>query len=285
MRKPPQTFRVAGVGDSISFGMGVPRDRVFLKRAEEELAGSGGRNVEVLNFGVPGYNTAMEDAEIEEVAAGWDPDLVVLQYCPNDLALPNYIQTHAPALVTRSFALHAALSGLAELFPRFVRRDVMHYRYDVAVFPVPGLEQVPPIGGDYVYQAFGKDYTAKSLPSDPAQVPAEYRSMVGEAGARAALGRIAGWSRARGVPVVFLVGWGGPVDAQAAAWAAAEGLEPLDAWPAIQQYLTANGLEFADLWVAPPDDLHPNERGHALLGHALAEVLARHLAQAPRASP
>jgi lysophospholipase L1-like esterase len=285
VRKPPETFRVAGIGDSISFGMGVPRDQVFLKRAEQELAGRGGRRVEVINFGVPGYNTAMEDAEIEEVAAGWDPDLVVLQFCANDLALPNYIQTHPSALVAHSFALHAVLGPLAKLWPRFVRRDVMHYRYDVGVFPVPGLEQVPPIGGDYVYQVLGREYTAKSFPSDPAQVPAEYRSMVGEAGVRAALGRIAAWSRARGIPVVFLIGWGGPVDAKAAGWAAAAGLETLDAWPAIERYLAANGLEFPDLWVAPPDDLHPNERGHAVLGHALAEVIARHLAEAPRATP
>ncbi len=101
--------------------------------------------------------------------------------------------------------------------------------------------------------------------------------MLGVDGVRAALRRVGDWSRARGVPVIFLVGWGSH-DPDAAGWGAAEGLEVLDIWPAVTRYLEETGQQFADLWVAPPTDNHPNEKGHAVIGQALVEAIAPHLA-------
>jgi lysophospholipase L1-like esterase len=276
--KPPRTFRVAGIGDSITYGSGAPRERVFLKQAESRLLGD--RPVEVINFGVPGYNTAQEANLLEDEVVEWDPDLVVLQFCRNDFELPNFIQTSAGPLVARSFALHVVLKELARHWPAFVKRELMSYRYGLDVFPVPGLEHAP-LDGEAVYEVAGKTYTHKQFTTDPAKAPTEYRYMLGVDGVRAALRRVAAWSRAHRVPVIFLVGWGG-ADQDAAAWGAAEGLEVLDVWPAITRYLGETGQQFLDLWVAPPTDSHPNEKGHAVIGQALAEAIAPNLVAAAK---
>lgn len=65
--KKPGVFRVIGLGDSYAYGSGVARDQVFLKVAERLLeAELGPGRVEVLNFGLPGANTAMEAAMLAE---------------------------------------------------------------------------------------------------------------------------------------------------------------------------------------------------------------------------
>ena len=265
--KPQGVLRVIGIGDSYSYGFGVPREKVFLKVAEEELNRRAARPVEVINFGVPGYNTAMEAAVLEEVTPEWHPDLVVIQFCRNDLNLPNFIQTRTNVLFARSFALHLVLSRLARTWPTFVKKDLMGYGFDGEVFPVPGLEHVPmendnPIG-------------------DPARTPPEYRYMVGRDGVRAALRAIRAESRRRSLPVVLLLGWAGH-DRDAARWAKAEGLAVADMWPAVQHRLAETRRGFESLWVAPPVDNHPNEEGHTIIGRLLAEKILEQGLLAPR---
>jgi lysophospholipase L1-like esterase len=254
--KPEGVFRVIGIGDSYSYGFGIPRQKVFLKVAEQELNRRAGRPVEVINFGVPGYNTAMEAAVLEELTPTWHPDLVVIQFSRNDWNLPNFIQTPGNGLVARSFALHVVLSRLARTWPAFIKHDVMGYRFDGPVFPVPGLEHVPienhnPIG-------------------DPARTPPEYRYMIGSEGVRQALRAIRAEGRRRAVSVMLLVGWGGQ-DQDVTGWARTEGLVVVDLWPAVKRRLAESGRDFQSLWVAPPDDNHPNEEGHAIIGRLLAE--------------
>jgi lysophospholipase L1-like esterase len=256
--KPEDIFRVIGIGDSYSYGFGVPRQKVFLKVAEQELNRRAGRPVEVINFGVPGYNTAMEAAVFGELTPSWRPDLVVIQFSRNDWNLPNFIQTRGNGLVARSFALHLALARLARAWPTFIKHDVMGYRFDGPVFPVPGLEHVPienhnPIG-------------------DPARTPPEYRYMIGSEGVRRALKAIRAEAQRRAVPVMLLLGWGGQ-DQDVARWATSEGLVVVDLWPAVQRRLAETGRDFQNLWVAPPDDNHPNEEGHAIIGRFLAEQI------------
>ena len=86
-RKPPRTFRIVCVGDSICFGYGVGQDETFAARLERFLNqcfASPQRRFEVLNFGVTGYNIVQATEALRLRAIEFDPDLILYAYCLND---------------------------------------------------------------------------------------------------------------------------------------------------------------------------------------------------------
>ncbi|MFH1680427.1 MAG: GDSL-type esterase/lipase family protein [Candidatus Eisenbacteria bacterium] len=90
LNKSPRTFRIALLGDSYTFGVGVPLSATFGKLLEESLNMSdAGRRYEVMNFGVSGYNTVQELATLRESAARFAPDLVLVAYYLNDTEGPG----------------------------------------------------------------------------------------------------------------------------------------------------------------------------------------------------
>lgn len=87
LEKPAGVRRVALLGDSIAFGYWV-RDEQGLARQLESLLreqGEGPGRVEVLNFGVPGYNLEQEIEALRAKALAYSPDLVLVLFCLNDL--------------------------------------------------------------------------------------------------------------------------------------------------------------------------------------------------------
>jgi len=85
--KPEGVGRVALLGDSIAFGYWVAEEDALAHQLETLLAevqGSGPR-VQVLNFGVPGYNLAQEVETLRSRALAYEPDVVILAFCLNDL--------------------------------------------------------------------------------------------------------------------------------------------------------------------------------------------------------
>jgi len=87
--KPPDTFRVAVVGDSYAEALQVEQAATFwavMERRLQACAGqfAGGRRVEVINFGVSGYGTAQELITLRERALDYSPDLVLLAFTTNN---------------------------------------------------------------------------------------------------------------------------------------------------------------------------------------------------------
>jgi lysophospholipase L1-like esterase len=110
VEKPAGTQRIAVLGDSIAFGFGVEREQAFPALLERRLAERfPGRPIEVLNFGVPGYDTAQEAALLEQVAAPFAPDLVLITYFVNDVE-PEFDETTEPVAVR--WARRLGLSGV-----------------------------------------------------------------------------------------------------------------------------------------------------------------------------
>jgi len=88
--KPPRTFRVVVLGDSISFGYGVEEAEAFPRLIGERLSGQAGdERIEVLNLGVGGYNPYNELELLRDVGRSYEPDLVLVQFCINDLNDPT----------------------------------------------------------------------------------------------------------------------------------------------------------------------------------------------------
>ena len=82
--KPPNTFRIVVLGDSIIWGHGLLIEDSFAKQLETLLNQNSDRTFEVLNFGVSGYSTQQEVELYRVRAKRYDPDLVIVGYCLND---------------------------------------------------------------------------------------------------------------------------------------------------------------------------------------------------------
>jgi lysophospholipase L1-like esterase len=91
--KPNNTMRIAVVGDSFTFGMGVNNvNDTYPKVLERDLASLNlTRNFEVLNFGIPGYDTKDHIKTIEDHVLKYNPDVIVIGYVLNDLPNPENI--------------------------------------------------------------------------------------------------------------------------------------------------------------------------------------------------
>lgn len=84
--KPASTFRIAILGDSFTFGIGVGDTEPYAKVLERELARRLPQLVvEVLNCGVFGYNTRQEVALLEKRVLAYQPDLVFVCFYMNDV--------------------------------------------------------------------------------------------------------------------------------------------------------------------------------------------------------
>ncbi len=82
-REPGPRPRVAIVGDSLVWSEFVAVDDALPMRTEAALDGE----VEVLGFGVSGYDTAQEAAWYERAVRPFAPRVVVVVYCMNDMMI------------------------------------------------------------------------------------------------------------------------------------------------------------------------------------------------------
>jgi len=113
--------RIAVIGDSVTFGFGVPGDKTFPNVLEELLRESPlsrGRRVDVLNFGVGGYSTADEALVVKHKALKWHPRLIIIGYALNDPEVEPIQPLHAyfaalekPPAVWRQFHLLRAVAN------------------------------------------------------------------------------------------------------------------------------------------------------------------------------
>jgi lysophospholipase L1-like esterase len=83
--KPPGTYRIAFIGDSVLLGLWVEYDKNFVKRfesmANDHLVST---NFQALNFGIDGYNTLQIFHMLKDKALKFSPDKVVYVMCLND---------------------------------------------------------------------------------------------------------------------------------------------------------------------------------------------------------
>jgi lysophospholipase L1-like esterase len=98
--KPPGTFRILILGDSVTFGHGTLDDTTYPYLVEQRLKQwRPDVNWEVWNLGVPGYNTSQELAYLQEAGPRYDPDLVIVGFYANDLV--GNVLPLAPSLPRR----------------------------------------------------------------------------------------------------------------------------------------------------------------------------------------
>ncbi len=84
--KPPDTYRILGLGDSYLMGQGVHSEDVFFRQLEQLLNQADlPSQVETISTGVSGKNTVDQVQLLEERGLAYDPDLVIVNFVPNDV--------------------------------------------------------------------------------------------------------------------------------------------------------------------------------------------------------
>lgn len=85
--KPPNTFRIAVIGDSYAEALQVPLENSFwmvMQKKLQECDAFKGQQIEVINFGVSGYGTAQELITLRQHVWQYSPDLVLLAFTTNN---------------------------------------------------------------------------------------------------------------------------------------------------------------------------------------------------------
>jgi lysophospholipase L1-like esterase len=253
-RKPPGTSRIVVLGDSIAFGYcnesrTIPVDRIFTNVLEDEWNGDGtggGDRIEVLNLSVSGYDTLQEVEFLRETGLAYEPDVVIVAYCLNDLMLAS-----RELFLFRKQADWASYRSLAN---RAYRSAVFRSHLVRLVWQrAPGLVGFLDGGSAGEGPAPGIERTAEGF--------RRIREMADRTGFRT-------------VVVIFPFFRNlerythGPIHAAVAAQARRHGLEVLDLLPA---YVAA--AETTSDVCAPCCDIHPNERGHAIAARTIGGYL------------
>jgi lysophospholipase L1-like esterase len=93
--KPPTTFRILNLGDSVAMGWGVRMEDTYGQQLEALLNERDADTIryEVINAGVPGWNLENALAYLQAEGLKYDPDLILL-----DLTLANDIKGRSALL-------------------------------------------------------------------------------------------------------------------------------------------------------------------------------------------
>ena len=261
--KPPGTFRILNLGDSIVMGWGVREENTYGRQLEAALneENSSVLHFEVINAGVPGWNLENALAYLQAEGLKYEPDLILL-----GLTLTNDIKGDSALLADNQRPLIKWLRSNTYFWPFLtVQLRWMEARAE-------GRERIdvidPPTSPD------------KYFPTDPeSEQWKEFWNQV------SAINQLAGEKDVPVVPIIF------PLEFQViddsyptlpqellTARATEAGILVIDLLPAFQQACQEKlggtcQLEdrylFADVW------MHPSAEGHNLIANELEALLSR----------
>jgi len=179
--KPDNTFRIIGLGDSSMFGWGVDVTETSLHVLENHLNQQATHTTyEVINCGVPGYNTAIEVEVFLKKGLKYDPDLVILHFNTNDYGLPNFMK------LPQSYST----------FRKSYLLDFIYTRYQILRGKQKETTLAPLVLGPMEKSEF--------LDESPT-IPQKYRHMVGKRGFLKAMDTLITLTQERNIPLLVFV--------------------------------------------------------------------------------
>jgi hypothetical protein len=128
LAKPPGTFRILVLGDSVTFGHGTLFETTYPYLLEQRLKSwRPSTQWQVWNLGVPGYNTGQELSQLKQLGPRYQPDLVIVGFYPNDMTDNAVIEQ--PSLTRRlSSAVQRGMQSRLYSY-EFYKRAVLTMRY------------------------------------------------------------------------------------------------------------------------------------------------------------
>jgi len=143
-------YRILIFGDSITFGNYLPVEATYPDKLHNILAGCDS-NYQVLNFGVGGYDILQEIALIEQIGLAYEPDLVIIGFCLNDVGIMSinleYIDRLTKYQQKAIFRLRIACF-LAEKIDRILIGNWQREKNNPEVFQRDYQERISPIGAE-----------------------------------------------------------------------------------------------------------------------------------------
>lgn len=253
--KPAGVRRIAVLGDSIAFGYWVAESDGFPRQLESMLAGRlPGQRIEVLGFGVPGYNLDQEIETLRSKVLAFSPDVVVVAFCLNDL---EGIFSYELGLVQDRAARRGTLWGA--LREKLLRRSLffswVEYRLSELEARRRFVEAKNPIVGPLYAEAVSQQRAVLEGKLGVLRTILRSRGIEGLLVVFPTLGR-----RFERYP------YGDLHQAVADAVRATGGLGLLDLRDCY------SGYDFRDLRV---DVVHPSPLGHRVAAHAIRDELCR----------
>lgn len=257
VEKPADTYRILGIGDSFTFGVGVKDADTFLSRLQLQLnaTGTGKERFQVLNAGVQGYNTRDEVLYLERRWLALDPDLVLIIFYINDAYDDDAIINWGEEL------------GIYEPRPAGLAR--YSYLFDLAQHNYRAHQRSKAVETYYKSHYFTQ---ARQFLENPGRAKVEWPVC------RAALQRAAEICHQRNIqvglvifPELYKLNRGYPfleIHKLVSDTCRLAGIPVLDLLDAFR------GREPESLWVHPSDH-HPNELAHALAAQAIEKFVRK----------
>jgi len=282
----PATERVIVLGDSITFGNSLALEDTFPFQLQQLLV-SQQRKVEVLNFGVGGYDTLQEVSLLEIRGLKYHPNLVVVAYCLNDVGIASVSLDHIQRTQQMQSSHYRFLYGsrLVQLISESVEtirtKNWEKRMNDPAVFHSEYANQIDPIGNE---ESELLDLMNRS-PRWPGSTWYGDRDRVGRL--RFGFRRLARLSRENDFPVVIMIIPLLQSKAGAYSHLVSHRIVEMEAHRAgfatidlTDEFLRA-GME--NLTLSLGDIIHPNKTGHTIMADALSAFIIHHVP--PRRKP
>ena len=99
--------RIVVIGDSFTFGQGIPESHRFSNLIERKLS-SNTRSVEVLNFGISGAGTRDHINTLNKYVIPLNPDIIILQWFINDVdnlkPIDGKVEHTPPLTISQKFS-------------------------------------------------------------------------------------------------------------------------------------------------------------------------------------
>ena len=255
--KPPGQFRIACLGDSFTFAWGIPVEQGWVRMLEDDLREDMG-DVRTINCGAAGTVCIDEYVNgLQQRFSRYDPDMVVLTICLNDLIPSSGLGYIDPIKPTGSKLLDLAR----------------------AVFGRSPLDLDPERDWAQELLDLPEDQALKAGLVDSSR---PYEAMWSQGVPQKALREAKAWCEAREVPFLvviwpFLQGLGPGKDYPfqklhnlVASDCEQAGIPLLDVLPALK------GTPEEDLWVTPTDP-HANPRAHLLVLPEIVKFVRSHI--------
>ncbi len=264
LEKPPGTFRILALGDSHTFGWGVRQEDTWPSVLEIMLSENNpSRRFEVMNLGVPGYNTVQEVQAFSARADALNPDMVIINYCNNDMDLPNFLAHPPDPLSLRNSYLWD-----------FIRRRIALLKGNI-LSPL-GLTAIP----------MNEDLKRFRMPLE--RIPERFRPLYGWENMVEAYRRLARICNKKKIPYVFLLNMNDYRHRLRGITPTVvphtvrdlvqlnqnEGFLVIDPQDRIFSYLEQNELDTTAIWITGKDS-HTNAVGHRFLAEELFEQLVK----------